>query len=418
MGQIVRKDFQEYSNDMNTTIATAGNNERSDCLVLLEQASSGGIQLELQSKVKTLYGNAIHSLCMEVLNFYGIEHAILKIDDKGALPWVMAARLEAVIKQLYATDKTFLPAMHPENNCTTAKEKRRTSRLFLPGNTPHLMLNAGIHRPCAIILDLEDAVAADKKDEARLLVRNALRQLDFMGAEKMVRINQLPKGLDDLDVIVPHQVNLIMLPKCESASEVYEVNERIKIIQDAAGQIYNIWLMPIIESAMGVMKALEIAQAADNIAAMAIGLEDYTADIGAPRTIEGNESFFARSQILNACKAAGIQAIDSVFSDLSDMDALTQTALRSKAMGFDGMGCIHPRQIKVIETSFAPTDNEIEWAFKVVNAFEEARIKGLGVVSVGTKMIDAPVVKRAQHCLDMAIAMGKISTKQIRPSSR
>lgn len=398
---------------MNTTIATAGASERSDCLVSFEPASSGGLQLELQSKVKTLYGNAIRELCLEVLNFYGIEHAVLKLDDKGALPWVMSARLEAAIKQALPSEKAFLPAALPENNYATARDKRRTTRLFLPGNTPHLMLNAGVHRPCAIILDLEDAVAVDKKDEARLLTRNALMQLDFMGAERIVRINQLPLGLKDLDIIVPHYVNLVMLPKCESAAEVHQANERIKTIQNATGQVYDIWLMPIIESAMGVMKALEIAQAADNIAAMAIGLEDYTADIGAARTAEGHESFFARSQVLNACKAAGIQAIDSVFSDVSDMDALAQTALRSKAMGFDGMGCIHPRQINVIETCFAPADSEIEWAVKVVNAFEEARAKGLGVVSVGAKMIDAPVVKRAQRCLDMAIAMGKISSEQI-----
>ncbi len=402
---------------MNTTIATAGNSERSDCLVSFEPASSGGVQLELQSKVKVLYGNAIHELCLEVLSFYGIEHAVLKMDDKGALPWVMAARLEAAIKQMRPSEKSFLPSITPENSYITVRDKRRTTRLYLPGNTPHLMLNAGIHRPCAIILDLEDAVAANKKDEARLLVRNALRQLDFIGAERMVRINQLPLGLTDLDIIVPHYVNLVMLPKCESASEVHQVNERIATIQNATGQKYDIWLMPIIESAMGVMKALEIAQSADNIVAMAIGLEDYTADIGATRSVEGWESFFARSQVLNACKAAGIQAIDSVFSDVSDMDTLTQTALRSKAMGFDGMGCIHPRQIKVIETCFAPTDDEIEWAVKVVNAFEEARAKGLGVVSVGTKMIDAPVVKRAQRCLDMAIAMGKINDEKIRPSS-
>lgn len=402
---------------MNTTIATAGNSERSDCLVSFEPVSSGGLQLELQSKVKALYGNAIHELCLEVLNFYGIEHAVLKMDDKGALPWVMAARLEAAIKQLQPSEKSFLPSILPENSHITVRDKRRTTRLYLPGNTPHLMLNAGIHRPCAVILDLEDAVAVNKKDEARLLIRNALRQLDFIGAERMVRINQLPLGLTDLDVIVPHYVNLVMLPKCESASEVHQVNERITTIQNATGQTYDIWLMPIIESAMGVMKALEIAQAADNIVAMVIGLEDYTADIGATRSGEGWESFFARSQVLNACKAAGIQAIDSVFSDVSDMDTLTQTALRSKAMGFDGMGCIHPRQIKVIESCFAPTDDEIEWAVKVVNAFEEACAKGLGVVSIGTKMIDAPVVKRAQRCLDMAIAIGKINNEQIRPSS-
>lgn len=395
---------------METKIAITGNSERSDCLVSLELTASGGIQLALNSKVKALYGNTIQALCIEVLNFYDIQNALLKIEDKGALSWVMAARLEAAIKQLIDAEKDFLPEMIAPNIYVTTRDKRRTSRLFLPGNTPHLMINSGIHQPCAIILDLEDAVAHNKKTEARFLVRNALRSLDFMGVERMARINQLPLGITDLEFVVPHHINLILLPKCESAEQVHQVNQQITIIQKKRGESYPIWLMPIIESAMGVMKALEIAQAADNIAAIAIGLEDYTADIGAARTNEGLESFFARSQVLNACKAAGIQAIDSVFSDVSGMESLQQNALRSKALGFDGMGCIHPRQIKVIEDAFAPSDTEIEWAIKVVEAFDEAKEKGLGVVSIGTKMIDAPVVKRAQRIIDLAIALGKIAS--------
>jgi citrate lyase subunit beta/citryl-CoA lyase len=167
--------------------------------------------------------------------------------------------------------------------------------------------------------------------------------------------------------------------------------------------------MPIIESALGVIKAYEIATAADNVVALAIGLEDYTADLGTRRTAEGTESFYARSQVVNACKAAGIQAIDSVFSDVGDMEGLKQNVLRSKVLGFDGMGCIHPRQIGVIHEYFAPDSQEIDKAMKIVNAFIEASEKGLGVVSLGTKMIDPPVVKRAQKTIDLAISTGKLS---------
>jgi citrate lyase subunit beta/citryl-CoA lyase len=138
------------------------------------------------------------------------------------------------------------------------------------------------------------------------------------------------------------------------------------------------------------------------VVALAIGLEDYTADLGAPRTPEGKESFFARSMLVNAAKAAGIQAIDSVFSDVSDMDALKENVLASKALGFDGMGCIHPRQIKVIHEAFAPSEEEIEKARKIVEAFKEAEAKGLGVVAVGSKMIDPPVVKRALRIMELA----------------
>jgi citrate lyase subunit beta/citryl-CoA lyase len=167
--------------------------------------------------------------------------------------------------------------------------------------------------------------------------------------------------------------------------------------------------MPIIESALGVVNAYQIAAASDRVAALAIGLEDYTADLGAQRTQEGRESFFARNQLVNAAKAAGIQAIDSVFSDVSDMDALRAVVAESKSLGFDGMGCIHPRQIRVIHEAFAPTDAEIEKAKKIVLAFDEATEKGLGVVSLGSKMIDPPVVKRAAKTIAAALEAGALA---------
>ena len=299
--------------------------------------------------------------------------------------------------------------MIPENQYQTEKDIFRFSRLYLPGNTPSLMINAGIHKPDGIILDLEDAVAPDKKFEASFVVRNALRQVNFYGAERMVRINQIPKGLDDLEFVVPHNVNLILVPKCESKDQIAAVNKRIESIKKNKGVTGNIWLMPIIESALGVIKAYEIAGAAGNIVALAIGLEDYTADLGTQRTKEGSESFFARSMVVNAARAAGIQPIDSVFSDISDMEALKLNVLASKALGFDGMGCIHPRQIAVIHKNFAPDEALIDKAKKIVNAFMVATEKGLGVVSLGSKMIDPPVVKRAQKTVNLAISLGLLS---------
>jgi len=393
------------------TIATTGNKGkgvRSDCHVTLEITQEGGIDIQLISKVKALYGESNLRLCNDIFQFYGISDASLLLEDSGALELVIAARLEAAIRQLTGSPKEYLIELLPQNNYPTARERDRISRLYLPGNSPSLMINAGIHKPNGIILDLEDAVAVSKKEEARYLVRNALRGIDFYGAERMVRINQVPAGLVDLDYIVPHNVNLILVPKCESAGQLQQVNKRIGEIKDAQGITGNIWLMPIIESAMGVLKALEIALS-ENVVALAIGLEDYTADLGTRRTNEGTESFFARSMVVNACKAAGIQAIDSVFSDIADMEALKQNVLRSKSLGFDGMGCIHPRQIKVIHDNFAPDEAEIEKAKKIVNAFIDATEKGLGVVSLGTKMIDPPVVKRAQHTINLAVGMGKLS---------
>jgi len=393
-------------------LATSGNKGkgiRSDCFVSVEITDNGGFNIHLESKVKAMFGDSIFKLCADVLQYFEIENANVIVEDFGALPLVITARLEAAIKKLIETDKEYLPELLVENTKETAKDRHRFSRLYLPGNSPSLMINAGIHKPNGVILDLEDAVAPDKKHDARFLVRNALRQINFYGAERMVRINQVPKGLSDLDYLVPHHVNLILVPKVESAAQIHLVNERIEQIKKDKGLDYPIWLMPIIESALGVIKAYEIASAADNIVSVAIGLEDYTADLGTRRTNEGTESFFARSMVVNAARAARVQPIDSVFSDVSDMEALKQNVLRSKALGFDGMGCIHPRQVRVIQENFAPDAAEIDKAKKIVRAFIEATSKGLGVVSLGSKMIDPPVVKRAQTTIDLALSLGKLS---------
>jgi citrate lyase subunit beta/citryl-CoA lyase len=393
------------------TIATAGNkgkSVRSDCFVTLELTRSGGIEIDLTSKVKTLFGEAIVDQCQKVLHFYGIEHANVTIEDAGALDYVLAARLEYAIKQLTKTDKEYLPEMLPQNTYATARDRYRRSRLYLPGNTPKLAINAGLHNPDGLILDLEDSVAHAKKEEARILVRNTLRACDLCGAERMVRINQMPLGLDDLEMVIPHNVNLVLLPKCESADEIKALEAKIEEVKTKHNCNNPVWIMPIIESALGVIKAYEIASCSEHVVALAIGLEDYTADLGTQRTQEGTESFFARSMLVNAARAAGIQPIDSVFSDVSDMEALHANVLTSKSLGFDGMGCIHPRQIPVIHDAFAPNDTEIGKAQKIVDAFLKAEEQGLGVVSLGSKMIDPPVVKRAQRTIHMAIEAGKI----------
>ncbi len=384
----------------------AGDKVRSDVQVKLQLTTSGGIVLEMKSKVGVLFGDDIRNLVTEMFSFYKIDNAIIEIEDSGALPFVMAARLEAAIRKAIPSDRDYLMPMLEQNRYSTRKDSIRFSRLYLPGNTPSLMINAGIHKPHGIILDLEDAVAPEKKYEACFLVRNALRNLDFYGAERMVRINQVPAGLDDLPFVVPHNVNLILVPKCESAGQVTAVNERISQIKGSYQIDHEIWLMPIIESALGIEKAYEIASAAFNVVALAIGLEDYTADVGVMRTKEGNESLYARTRLVNAAKAAGIQAIDSVFSDIADMEALKENVIHSKALGFNGMGCIHPRQIRIIHTYFAPDLREIEKAVKIVEAFDRASAEGLGVVSLGTKMIDPPIVKRAQQTVELAVMLG------------
>ncbi len=405
---------------MNRMVATAGNagpGIRSDCEITLELKSRAGIDIDLTSRVKTLYGKSITKLSKEIFGFYKIKNAKVRINDSGALPFVIAARMEAAVKKLVNNDLEFLPELIPENRYKTSAEKFRFSRLYLPGNTPGMMLNAGLHSADGIILDLEDSVALKQKDEARILVRNALRQVNFLGAERMVRINQGAMGLKDLQSVIPHNVNLVLIPKCETPDEVIDVEREIASILKRTGIKNPVLLMPIIESALGLENSFSIAKASENVVAMAIGLEDFTADLGVSRTTEGKESLYARSRLIIAAKAAGIQPIDSVFSDVGDMEGLQQSVLNSKAMGFEGMGCIHPRQIAVINKGFAPDEAEIEKSKKIVSAFEEARLKGLGVVALGSKMIDPPVVARAQKNIDLAIRLGKLSKNWIKKIS-
>jgi citrate lyase subunit beta/citryl-CoA lyase len=423
-----------------------GSDVRSDCWVRITLADSGGIDLRLKTKVESMYGDSIRKLVTDELTAIGVPNAKVEVEDAGALPFVLMARVEAAVRRLHGEAGTavsavneYLPEFEPHAQYPTERDRFRRSRLYLPGNEPRFMLNAGLHGPDGIILDLEDSVAPAVKDEARLLVRNALRTVDFKGAERMVRINQGERGLEDLDFVVPHNVHVVLIPKVEDPEQVRRVDAHIDEIlrrratdfsprgaesQRAAhlspggaaqGQASGssapgrtIYLMPIVESARGAIKAYEIATSSPNVCALAVGLEDYTADIGAQRTNEGRESFWARCQVVNAARAAGVQPIDTVFSDVADMEGLRASVLEAKGLGFDGKGCIHPRQIRVIHEAFAPAPEELEKAQRIVAAFEEAQAKGLAAVALGSKMIDPPVVKRAQRVVRLARAMGLV----------
>lgn len=388
------------------TVGNAGPGVRSDCEITMRLTEGGGVSIFLVSKVKVLYGDSILALCRSILDFFGLKDAELTIKDSGALPFVIAARLEAAVKQLTETTIDYLPDFPDENRHVTIRDRFRFTRLYIPGNTPSMMINAGLHSADGIILDLEDSVAPEKKGEARILVRNALRQINFFGAERMVRINQGEKGLEDLEYVVPQMVNVILIPKCEDPESVKKVSSRIKEIKVRQNLDQPVYLMPIVESALGVERSFEIAGASEDIVAIAIGLEDYASDLGVQRTDGGAESLYARTRLIVAAKAARIQAIDSVFSDVGDMEGLLNNVRMSKALGFEGMGCIHPRQIPVIHKGFEPTPGEIEKSLRIVAAYEEARKKGQGVVTLGTKMIDPPVVAGALKIIKLAEKLG------------
>jgi len=390
----------------------AGGEVRSDVQVTVEERSSGGFAIDLRSRVASYYGDNIRQQVRNVMHALGVERAAVTLVDEGALPFVIAARVEAAVRraglggqQSALPDPVPLPA-------ASARDRLRRSRLYLPGNEPKYFINAGLHGPDAVILDLEDSVHHAEKDTARLLVRNTLRSVDFGSAERMVRINQLPLGMADLEAVVPQSADLILIPKVEIAAQVAEVDAAITRIANGAGVTRPIWLMPILESALGVENAFAIATASERIAGITIGLEDYTTDLGVVKTPQGSESLFARQRVVNAALAAHVQAIDSVYGDVADSEGLLRWGEASRAMGFEGMGCIHPMQIEIIHRAFAPSAAELEKAQMIVAAFEDAQVRGLGVVSLGSKMIDAPVVQRAVKLVARARRMGLISANE------
>ncbi len=285
------------------------------------------------------------------------------------------------------------------------KDRIRRSRLYIPGNNPSIMQNIAVFGADTVILDLEDAVAPPEKDAARVLVKYCLENVDFGETERGVRINPLdtPFGKKDLEMVLSSSVDIIFLPKTESPENVKEL---CSIIGDR-----EIAISPIIETAKGVLNAYEIASSDPRVVMLCFGAEDFTRDIGAERTREGKELFWARSMIVMGAKAAGIQASDTVFSDINDVEGLIEETKFARSLGFDGKGLIHPSQIEPVHNVFSPTKEEIEYAKKVVNALKEAEEKGLGVIALGRKMIDRPVAERAKRILKMAEKLGLLEVE-------
>ena len=389
--------------------AEAGNygpDTRSDLHVRIEPHERDGVEIALESRVEPYYGESILVQARQVLQQLHVEHAYVAVHDEGALPFVISARIEAAVKRAGLDEGHRALPERVRIPPASGRDRLRRSRLYIPGNEPKYFINAALRNPDAVILDLEDSVHPREKDAARVLVRNALRAVDFAACERMVRINQLPLGLADLEEIVPELPDLVLMPKVEQPEQVLQVADQIQRVKRRNDIDRRIWIMPILESALGIENAYAIATASADIVALTIGLEDYTADLGVAKTAGGAESLFARQRLVNAARAAGIQAIDSVYGDVGDLEGLKQWALNSCAMGFEGMGCVHPLQVAVAHEAFAPTAAEIEKALRIVEAFEEAQRKGLGVVSLGSKMIDAPVVQRALKLVSRAKVMG------------
>ena len=285
----------------------------------------------------------------------------------------------------------------------------RRSMLFLPGNTPNIIVNAEILGADAVILDLEDAVAPTEKDAARILVRNAIGRMGFGGCEVIVRINSTdtPFWQRDLDEIIPVRPALIMPPKTGCAEDVRRVDGYITALEEKLGMERNsVRLIPLIETALGVENAFEIASASPRVEAIFLGGEDLTADLRCKRTKEGREIFYARSRMVCAARAAGVEVYDTPFTDVNDDEGIYDDARCAKSLGFTGKSAISPRHVKAINEVFSPTAQEIDYAYEVMEAIREGKRQGKGAVALRGKMIDAPIVARAQQIIAAAEALG------------
>jgi citrate lyase subunit beta/citryl-CoA lyase len=289
--------------------------------------------------------------------------------------------------------------------------KLRRSLLYVPGNMPGMLQNIPVFEADVVMIDLEDAVPLQEKDTARLLARNFLRFYQERNKEMFVRIN----GLDteyaaaDLREILPAMPDGIRLPKADNPEIVERLDTLLTEGEERLGlPIGHFKIIPSIESAQGVLNCVETARASKRLVALAFGAEDYTASMEIDRTKTGEELFSARTQVVWAAKAAGVQAIDSIFSDINDMEALRAETLLVKRLGFTGKSLVNPRQIEVIHEVFRPTAAEIQNALAVMDAIKRAREMGTGVISLKGKMVDAPVVTRAARTIREGVAFGML----------
>ncbi len=283
------------------------------------------------------------------------------------------------------------------------------SMLFLPGNNPNMLINGNCLGADAVIFDLEDAVSPAEKDAARILVRNTMRYMDFGSCGRIVRINSIdtPYWKKDLDQILPHKPDLILLPKTSCAADVLEADAYMTELEEKLGfENGTVGLMPLIETAMGVENSFSIASSTKRVKALFLGAEDLTADLRCKRTKEGREIEYARTRLVVAARAANIDVFDTPFTDVNDDEGIVVDAELAKALGFSGKASISPRHVEVINRVFSPTMAEIDYAYEVLEAIRIAKEQGKGAIALRGKMIDAPIVARAERTISMAVEMG------------
>jgi len=286
--------------------------------------------------------------------------------------------------------------------------------LFVPGSNTGMVCNAFIYKPDTVMFDLEDSVALSEKDSARMMVFHALQHFTYKNIETAVRVNPLdtPFGLLDLEAAVRAGVDIIRLPKTDSVDDVLEMEQEIADIENRIGLGKKTMMLAAIESALGVVNAVDIARSSKRLMGIALGAEDFVRDLRTQRTKEGSELMAARNQILLAARAAKISAFDSIFSDIKDKEGFMYEVNYIKSLGFDGKSLINPTQIPWLHKAFEPSAKDISWAQEVLEAAKDATVRGLGVVSINGKMVDAPIIARAQWIIDLAQVSGVLGVEE------
>jgi citrate lyase subunit beta/citryl-CoA lyase len=294
-------------------------------------------------------------------------------------------------------------------------ERLRRTMMFVPGANAAMLRDAPLYGADSVMFDLEDAVSLNEKDSARTLVHFALKTFDYSAIETVVRINGLDTvGALDIEAMVLAGVNVIRLPKTETAQDIIDVAAVITQVEEENDlPVGTTKMMAAIESAEGVLNARDIATASDRLIGIALGAEDYVTNMKTRRYPDGQELLFARSMILHAARAAGIAAIDTVFSDINDTDGFIAETTRIKQLGFDGKSVINPRQIPLVNGIYAPSKAEIQQAKEVIWAIREAESKGSGVICLNGKMVDKPIVERAERVIALAKAAKLITEEEV-----
>ncbi|AIL10742.1 TPA: citrate (pro-3S)-lyase subunit beta [Streptococcus pyogenes] len=294
-------------------------------------------------------------------------------------------------------------------------ERLRRTMMFVPGANAAMLRDAPLFGADSIMFDLEDSVSLKEKDTSRALVHFALKTFDYSSVETVVRVNGLDScGALDIEAVVLAGVNVIRLPKTETAQDIVDVEAVIERVERENGiEVGRTRMMAAIESAEGVLNAREIAKASKRLIGIALGAEDYVTNMKTRRYPDGQELFFARSMILHAARAAGIAAIDTVYSDVNNTEGFQNEVRMIKQLGFDGKSVINPRQIPLVNEIYTPTEKEIDHSKQVIWAIREAESKGSGVISLNGKMVDKPIVERAERVIALATAAGVLSEEDI-----